>query len=143
MWSSFGAVGGFTLIIVVFWWARRLPYVAWHRFACPCMVTRRARRAEHLHCLVRYASDRRVSSGSAFFASGRRVARGSGPHVAFISGSARDTGHATAHYVELAIGPVCDAGVASCFVCSAGFAGGSAFFANRVRGDRDWLLVTG
>ena len=104
------------------------------------MVTRRARRAEHLHCSVCYASDRRVSSGSAFFASGRRVARGSarhavfargsGPHVAFISGSARDTGHATAHYAELAIGPVWDAGVASCFVCSAGFAGGPAFFAD-------------
>ena len=121
------------------------------------MVTRRARRAEHLHCSVRYASDRRVSSGSAFFASGRRVARGSArhavfacssglrrrPHVAFIRGSARDTGRATAHYAELANGPVCDAGVASCFVCSAGFAGGSAFFANRVRGYRDWLLVTG
>ena len=121
------------------------------------MVTRRARRAEHLHCSVCYASDRRVSSGSAFFASGRRVARGSArhavfactsgprrrPHVAFIRGSARDTGRATAHYAGLAIGPVCDAGVATCFVCSAGFAGGPAFFADRARGYCVWLLVTG
>ena len=114
------------------------------------MVTRRARRAEHLHCSVRFASGRRVARGSArhaVFACGSArhavFARGSGPHVAFISESARDTGRATAHYAELAIGPVCDAGVASCFVCSAGFAGGSAFFANRVRGYRVWLCVTG
>ena len=131
------------------------------------MVTRRARRAEHPHCSVRYASDRRVSSGSALFASGRRVfsgsachavfARGSArhavfacssgprrrPHVAFIRGSARDTGRAMAHYVGLAIGPVCDAGIANCFVCSAGFTGGPAFFADRARGYCVWLLVTG
>ena len=114
------------------------------------MVTRRARRAEHLHCSVRYASGRRVFSGSAchagFACSSARhavFACGSGPHVAFIRGSARDTGLAPAHYAGLAIDPVRDAGIPSCFVSPAGFACGPAFFANRARGYRVWLCVTG